>query len=480
MLRRIVATSGPFRSYRLMQVWQTRFLSSQASANLLGYNPMTPTTPGSEAGDSTRIPTAKEIIAIGGVWAPTSSKKEKLNELRLELQEGQKSLDDAATDEQKLDLYLADGMNEIVKATEQRATNSAAVIDFVDWLDSKENELPVDLSQVHFELLLTSAASKIDSMFNGIPKDRYLKEVRDFMAEPKNEEDCETFLAVADKGDIITAFETCVLRYRFHLIKAAAEHLKANWSKLVTVTNADTDRAAVKGESIQPKASTLSRDAVKAVLVEFAMGNCSSQFDALWKLVDKDNDGLMDAPEVSDVAYYSVTPVGMALKTFFDEVVEARPVRQPLDVNDDNRGKTGLWARRQETSQKKRLKKYMAAAIKYQFEDELEMPHRLRCIYAWANKAHQNNKIDNVHIDTGLGGRKRYVELTPKISLSEFREVQQEHFSHLDRIGEEIISSFRDYILVEQGRGRQRTDLQRNTMYFLALVCIIDAGIYFI
>jgi hypothetical protein len=477
MLRRIVVTSGPFRSMRVLEM---KFLSSQASANLLGYNPMTPTTPGSEAGDSTRIPTAKEILAIGGVWAPISSKKEKLNELRLELQEGQKSLDDAATDEQKLDLYLADGMHEIVKAAEQRATNSEAVMGFVEWLDSKENDLPADLAQVQFELLLTSAASKIDSMFNGIPKDRYLKEVRDFMGERKDDADFEAFLAVAEKGDTMTAFDTCVLRYRFHLIKAAAEHLKASWSKLVAVTNADTDRAAVKGETVQPKASTLSRDALKAVLVEFATGDCSSRFHALWNLVDKDNDGLMDAPEVSDVAYYSVVPVGMALKTFFDEVLDARPVRQPLDVDEENRKKPGLWARRRETSQKKRLKKYMAAAIKYQFEDELEMPHRLRCIYAWANKAHQDNKIENVHIDTGLGGRKRYVELTPKISLPEFREVQQEHFSHLDRIGEEFISSFRDYLLVEQGKGRQRTDLQWNTIYFLALVCVVDAGIYFI
>jgi hypothetical protein len=121
------------------------------------------------------------------------------------------------------------------------------------------------------------------------------------------------------------------------------------------VTNADTDRAAVKGDTVQHKASTLSRDAVKSVLVEFATGDCSARFDALWKLVDKDNDGLMDAPEVSDVAYYSVTPVGMALKAFFDEVVEARPVRQPLDVDDENRKTLGLWARRRETSQKKRL-----------------------------------------------------------------------------------------------------------------------------
>jgi hypothetical protein len=73
-------------------------------------------------------------------------------------------------------------------------------------------------------------------MFNGIPKDRYLKEVRDFMAEPKDEADCETFLAVVEKGDIMTAFETCVLRYRLHLIKAATENLQ---SELVKTRHSD-------------------------------------------------------------------------------------------------------------------------------------------------------------------------------------------------------------------------------------------------
>ena len=38
-------------------------------------------------------------------------------------------------------------------------------------------------------------------------------------------------------------------------------------------------------------------------------------------------DGLLDETEVSDVARFSVVPVGMALVTFFDKVIAARPVR---------------------------------------------------------------------------------------------------------------------------------------------------------
>ena len=126
----------------------------------------------------------------------------------------------------------------------------------------------------------------------------------------------------------------------------------------------------------------------------------------------------------------------------------------------------------------------MTAAIKYNFEDDLEMPHRLRCIYAWANKGHQDNKMDNVHIDTGLRGRKRYgVELTPKISLLEFREVQQEHFPHLDRISEEMMKSFRDDLLVEQGKCRQSgTEVQWNTLYFMGagVVRVVDVCIHYV
>lgn len=441
---------------------------------------MAPSTPTGSPGEMSKIPTAKEVTSMGGVWAATSAKRDKLGEIRVAMLGTHDSLDDAATEEQKLDLYLAEGMNEIVKAAEKEATESEAMKEFLEWLDSDENDLPEDLAQVQFETLLTSTASKIDSTFNGIPKDRYVKDVRDFMVEPDNEDGFDTFLAATENGDTLTAFQTCVLRYRLHMVKAAAEHLKQNWAKLVTLTNGDTDRAAVKGESVEPKAATLSRDAVKAVLVEFAKGNCSTRFDALWNLVDRDQDGLLDEPEVTHVANFSVVPVGLTMKAFLEEAIAARPIRQAIDADEEDKTKPGFWARRREASQTKRLKKFMDSSVKRQFEDELEMPHRLRIIYAWANKAHQDNRIDRVHIDTGLGGRKRFVELAPKMSLPEFREVQKEHFAQLDKISEEMIKSFREELWMQQGSARESTELQWNTLYFMGAVCVIDIGIYFV
>lgn len=416
---------------------------------------------------------------MGGVWAPTSAKRDKISELKIELPEEKETLDEAATELELLDLYLADGLKEIVKAAEEE-TQHAEMTEFLEWLES--SDAPQELAQVQWETYLTSIVSEVDAKFNGIPKDRYLKEVRDFMPTPTEETDVSAFMtAQSEEEDTLAAFQMCILRYRLHMIKAAAEHLKENWEKLVTVTDGDINRAAVTGETIPPKASTLSRDAVKRVMIEFATGTCITRFDALWDLVDRDDDGLLDGPEVGHVAYFCVEPVGKALQALTDEALEARPVRQPLDDDDEEEGKQeGFLARRRQKNVEKRLRKNMARAATSHFEDEVEMPHRLRCIYAWAEKAHQDNKIDAIHIDTGLGGRKRYVEVEPKIKLPEFREVQKEHFPHLNRIAEEMVGSFREDLWVDQGKGRQRIELQRNTFYFMLTICAIDAGIYFL
>ena len=76
--------------------------------------------------------------------------------------------------------------------------------------------------------------------------------------------------------------------------------------------------------------------------------------------------------------------------------------------------------------------------------------------------------------DHGWSGRKRYVELSPKISESEFREVQDIHFTHLNRIGSEILTSFREDLWVLQGKGRERKELVRNSILFLSVVSIVD------
>ena len=112
------------------------------SDNLLGYSPMSKPNPtatvtlANSDDDKTssnekekRIPTSQETTA-GGVWAPTSAKRDKLAELNIALEEGQDTLDDAATPLEKQDLYLADGLKYICKVSDSIAATGEDSDDF--------------------------------------------------------------------------------------------------------------------------------------------------------------------------------------------------------------------------------------------------------------------------------------------------------------------------------------------------------------
>ena len=186
----------------------------------------------------------------------------------------------------------------------------------------------------------------------------------------------------------------------------------------------------------------------------------------------------MGEAEMNQVCRLAIQPVQSALETIMMEALNAYPVRAPLPEEGMETKvpvPAGWRQRRKETKEKKRLVKMFQKTLRKHFEDEVEMPHRLRCIYAWANKAHQDNKIDSVMVEEeGWSGRQRYVELNPKISLPEFREVQQEHFTHLDRVGAEFLKSFREDLWVAQGKGRQNRELMRDCALFLTVVCFAD------
>lgn len=62
----------------------------------------------------------------------------------------------------------------------------------------------------------------------------------------------------------------------------------------------------------------------------------------------------------------------------------------------------------------------------------------------------------------------------PKISYDEFKEVQNEHFRHLDRVGGELLKGFREHLWVAQGRLRQRRQLYRNGALFLIGISVLD------
>mmetsp|Transcript_24200 Transcript_24200/g.52417 ORF Transcript_24200/g.52417 Transcript_24200/m.52417 type:complete len:642 (-) Transcript_24200:30-1955(-) len=316
-------------------------------------------------------------------------------------------------------------------------------------------------------------------------------------APPSVPADVDSDLRVAEDP-----FDTCTAYLRLLTARHAASLLKDSWEDSTKLTDGDVDRAAVRGESAdQPTHLPLVK--VNNVLRAYATGTCRDRVDALWTLWDKDDDGLIDEVEMDFLANWSMKPVEGALAQLFadalEELASAEDVvaaqgeatatrsdgsnssssSEPAVANAEKKKKKGWRQRRREAKAKKRLINIFDKTIANHFEIEVETPHRLRCIYAWAEKAHQNDRIDSVHIESGtIAGRKRYVELAPKISLDEFRAVQEEHFPHFDRIGEEIAASFREDLLVAQGKGRQNRELKRDIVVFLGVVSAIDAVIW--
>jgi len=162
-----------------------------------------------------------------------------------------------------------------------------------------------------------------------------------------------------------------------------------------------------------------------------------------------------------------------------NETTATTPVRS-------SNSKTLSWRnRRRELKARTVLTKTFEATLARHFRDQVETPHRLRCIYAWADKSHQSNKLDSIVVDSSddwgaassIVGRKRYVELLPKISYTEFRNEQAIHFPHLDKVGEEIVMSFKEDLWVLQGKRRQSKELRRDGLLFLFGISLVDAGI---
>jgi hypothetical protein len=288
------------------------------------------------------------------------------------------------------------------------------------------------------------------------------------------------------------------------------------FEKLTKISSADVDRAATKGEIVQNK-KIHSMDVLKlhSVIASFANGSCSDRVKSLWDLMDKDDDGLLDQEEMDRVVYMSIKPMEDAFKSFIEDSTDVWPVRKwglpppcleggdgsggnggsDVNGNDDvsKAKKLGFYKKwkleRYERKSKRTLLKLLDGTIKRHFDIEVETPHRLRCVYAWAEKEHQDGKTESVLVDASSndesatgggflsGTRKRYVELDPKISYDEFREIQEEHFSHLDRVGQELCTSLKEDLWVHQGKGRQNQELKREIGAFLFVVSLIDYAI---
>lgn len=321
------------------------------------------------------------------------------------------------------------------------------------------------------------------------------------------------------------SFQKAFLLYKYLLIKHTSKNIIDSWDVLTRITDGDLDRAAIRQE--EPRAvTTLSKSKINDLLFTFLTSFSSDNIDSVeettesdeveaeaenlsqcenivgkyWALLDHDDDGLLDQEEMDEVIAKTIQSYELALRELFQLSVEAHPVTVPLSDNlhinpaistNNSNEKMGWRKRRKETRTKKKLLQIFDKTIKRHFEMQVETPHRLRCIYAWVDKAHQDGRIDSVLVDSEVSdsdnaigkvflGKKRHVELQPKISLEEFRSEQQVHFEHLDNIGEEILASFKEDLLVVQGKRRQNQELKRECIAFLAVVFALDFGISFL
>jgi len=535
-----------------------RSFSDRASDRLLGHSPMAPAAAiaSSPLSSPFGIPTAADVTTAGGVWAPSSAKREKLSELKIELNSelGQISLDDVATPLQVLDLELADGLRTIAQI--------ADVMPVDDELDEQQQQeqwlkllafpgdpkIAKDLTQSEYQDYLKTVSKRLEEQLATLPSDRCFRLLRDFDVQELPEVTTSTTSATAtfstttdtaqvkDNDSTTTSDPTTTRliqdqaasaldRYRYLLCAAAADYLATApecWKWLTTVSDSDIDRAAVAGTTVEKQVSTVRLEPLQAVLHSFGRRTATDRVEAIWNLVDRDHDGRLEQSEMTVVCDLAIEPVRRALKRMFAEALEAHPVWLPLpplepttsDSSSSSSSSTvtvvsssstpsnnytsnpltpvqhthhpGWRQRRREAKHKKFLTTLFARTLRVHFLDEVEQPHRLRCIYAWANKAHQDNQIDSVLVDHDGGDtnpsswsvRKRYVELPPKIALEEFREVQREHFPHLDRVGVEFCRAFREDLWVVQGKARQRRDLMRDCSLFLAVVCTMDYAIW--
>ena len=305
--------------------------------------------------------------------------------------------------------------------------------------------------------------------------------------------------------------------YRILLLRSTAQTILDNWDRLTTITSGDVDRAAVSKIELptSQQRGTVNAKCVREVFEAYAYRTPQEWVQSWWKLIDADNDGLIDQEEMNTCVDMTLAPVHLALGEVFDLSLQVCPVRTIGMGGEEEAKKKNAWFlgveseqgmddipttttmpvaklswrnRRKELKEQKILRKAFRGTVERHFRDQAEAPHRLRCIYAWAEKEHQGNKLDSVLVDAseewGSGsaasavmGRKRYVELEPKISYAEFREVQKKTFPHLDRIGEEIVTSFKEDLWLLQGTKRQNKELKKDGLLFLLGISIVDLGI---
>jgi hypothetical protein len=452
-----------------------RYGARTMADNLLGYSPMAAPAGTSGTGTMHHIPTVHEA-KISGIWQATTAKRDKLAELKIEAKDG--DLDAMATPEQLNDLYLVDGVSLIVQEQQRQQqqqlndealfgndTTTTVASEVTVWLEEMAASQPDELNAVEAEelvrrvelgvgqrLLLSSSygdGSDVDKK-DELALSRHVRDFLDASIIPD--------FHPSDRSDgsddaLQRAFDDAVTRFQWQRIRATAKQF--SWETYTVPTDAGIDRAAARHGSATVKRSTIRKDKLLAVLAQGSLPAC-------WDLMAKDDDGLLDQQEMNQVCDQVLKTAKVAVKDLMSDAL-GEPVS------------------RKDKRNHRRCHKDFDRTLKQHFEYELELPHRLRCIYTWANKAHQSNKIDSVVVEeegggiaTSVMGRKRYVELHPKISLDEFQEVQKIHLPELDEPALEYLRSYRSDLLVKQGKGRQNRDVMRDCSLFFTGVCVVD------
>ena len=523
-----------------VQSSQNRYFSE----NLLGHSPMSASSQASphigvKMPDSTYIPTVQETI-IGSVWHTSTSKRDKLLELKGELasltstDSGTKTptLDDVATDRQKLDLWLVDGMRLIVKHAEETLSilnlPSSVVVDenpsnipneVMDRIDHVISEVigteksDCQLQEQDWNRILVAAQRELENALEtteSLQPFKVFRNVRDFFDEGDTANSSVTrtpeftaWLQLHEKNQqsstqILSSlnadFAKAVTRFKLVSTIAVVKQLQSSWKTLTSITDQDTDRAAVQQDDNATKVSLITTLSAMKLMGVIRSHLCGSQntgrFDSLWNLMDKDNDGLIDQVEMNHVCSIALSSSKEAVRQLLHEAIDSTPLDHWVVDHEEGANASATLEKqtskqkRRHAKDKKRLIALFQRTLNSHFDVELEMPHRLRCTYAWANKQHQGNKMDSILVHeegggvvTSVVGRKRYVELHPKIALKEFREVQGIHFPQLDSIGQEYLSSFREELWVQQGRGRQNRELLRDCALFFVGVCLLDFAV---
>ena len=457
------------------------------------------------------------------------------------------TLDLAADVQEKLDLEFADGLKMMAKFVDDGAKinetidgqsgvaalgeeATKAVENLFRLLDSV-SAAEGGIEKAKFEATMHEAIRILSA---GLPPDPNHKKpvagtldtsnplcyMRQFVADPvedKGDETCENREVEEEinrLNDIVArAFSSSTIIYRTLLLRACAQTLLENWDTLTTITSGDIDRAAVSKTALPPHRNTVNANNILKLFDAYANGSCNEWVKSWWNLIDDDGDGLIDEEEMNSCVNLAMKPAHAALLNVVYLSLEVCPLRTfgsadtnawflggedisdisatgggtdpPAASSSEPMSKLSWRNRRRELKARAALVKTLRATLGRHFRDQVEAPHRLRCIYAWADKSSQNNKLDSIVVDSSddwgaassIVGRKRYVELHPKISYPEFRKEQARHFPHLDKIGEEIAMSFKEDLWVMQGKRRQNRELRRDGFLFLFGISLVDVGI---